>query len=226
VSLVAVATDKFCPGTDPDNDWRDETPRRKRARAALRVVDLLEALGAEYDSDAHLVTYVVSGPDGLPLARQPRVRKTSLEWLLSLGYRVDCDVLFCDVDNPGHAEWTPASIARALAAYDSLPILATAGIHHTTHGARIVQPLDEPVSVAVVERYLSAWLRDLESAGLEVDWACRDWTRMFRLPNVRRGPVDYRSPFVRFAHMVPRTVTPAPEVAPIPKDGGLSRCAA
>jgi hypothetical protein len=70
--------------------------------------------------------------------------------------------------------------------------------------------------VAEVERYLTAWLRELEAAGIAVDWACRDWTRMFRLPHVRRGHVDYRSPVVRLARMRPRTVTPAREVAPLP----------
>jgi hypothetical protein len=215
MSLVAVASNKFTPGTDSDNDWRDPTPRAKRARADLRVRDLTEALADTYDSDAHLVTYVVTAPDGAPLIRQPRVRKTALPWLLAEGYRVDCDVLFCDVDNEGHADWTPGLLERAERDLE-LPVLATAGVYHTTHGRRFVQPLDEPVSVAEVERYLTAWLRELEAAGIAVDWACRDWTRMFRLPHVRRGHVDYRSPVVRLARMRPRTVTPAREVAPLP----------
>lgn len=222
MTLLAVAPNKFTPATAEDNDWRDATPRKKRARADLVVRDLTEALCATYTTDAHLVTYVVSDPDGTPLPSQPRVKKTALDWLLSQNYRVDCDVLFCDVDNPGHAEWTPESLASAIADYETLPVLSTVGVYHTTHGRRFVQPLDEPISVAVVERYLTAWLRELEDAGIAVDWSCRDWTRMFRLPHVRRGHVDYRSPIVRLARMRPRAITPAREVAPLPPKGERS----
>jgi hypothetical protein len=216
LTLVAVASNKFTPGTDSDNDWRDPTPRAKRARADLRVRDLTDAIGDAYPTDAHLVTYIVRGPDGVPLDCQPRVRKTALDWLLAERFTVDCDVLVCDVDNDGHADWTPAATDRAFAEYDTLPVLSTCGVYHTTHGRRFMQPLDEPVSVSEVERYLTAWLRELESSGIAVDWSCRDWTRMFRLAHVRRGHVDYRSPVVRLARMRPRTITPAREVAPLP----------
>ena len=216
MTLVAVAANKFTPGCSPDNDWRDPTPRKKRARADLVPTPLETALRASYSTDAHLVTYVVSSPDGAPLERQPRVRKEALDWLLAQHYRVDCDVLFCDLDNPSHAEWTPASLATAERDL-ALPVLSTCGIYYTTHGRRIVQPLDEPVSVTESERYLSAWLLELQSAGLAVDWRCRDWTRMFRLPNVRRGHHDYRSPVLDLGRMVPRAITPLATPAPIPK---------
>lgn len=232
MTLVAVTTSKYVRGVDgtPEGDWRASDADRaafagaaraaggdkhavRAARVGVReafvVVELVEALGREYDTDAHLVTYVVSR-DGVPLVRQPRVNKPALEWVFSQGYELACDVLFVDLDNPEHAEWTDPAAARARELYATLPALASAGVYHTQHGARLVQPLDEPVSVVEVERYLEAWLDELEAAGLAPDRACRDWTRLFRLPHVRRGRVDYRSPHVDLSRMVPRRITPVP----------------
>ena len=85
---------------------------------------------------------------------------------------------------------------------------ATCGVYHTLHGRHIVQPLAQPIPVAKAEPYLRRWLLGLESAGLAVDWACRDWTRHFRLPHVRSNGTDYRSPLVSLDRMRPIALQP------------------
>lgn len=67
--------------------------------------------------------------------------------------------------------------------------------------------------------YLCGWLAQLEAAGIPVDWACRDWTRHFRLPHVVRGQRKFISPYTNLEHMVPLDIesiplVPAPPGAP------------
>ena len=154
------------------------------------------------------MTYVVRRA-----TRQPRINKSGLTHFDGI---VETNVFFCDVDNQGHAEWNDQLTEVALQEYQSLPVLATAGVYHTAHGRRIVQPIAEPVPVSEVERFLRRWLVQLEAAGLPVDWACRDWTRHFRLPHLRRAGHDYRSPFVSLERMTPIALNPiaAPKADP------------
>jgi hypothetical protein len=188
---VAVAPNKFARGTD--GSGRD-VPR------AYEVRELCEALTREYRTDAHLVTYLVPGA-----ARQARVNKPGLAGLPEMPV---VEAFFCDVDNPQHAEWTAESTEQAIAQESELSVLATAGVYFTAHGRRIVQPLAEAIPVDCVEPYLQRWLLGLEAAGLAVDWQCRDWTRHFRLPNVRRGGRDYRSPRIALERMRPLVLEP------------------
>jgi hypothetical protein len=110
-------------------------------------------------------------------------------------------VFFCDVDNTDHAPWTEELFADAMEQYESLEVLQKAGIYHTAHGRRIVQPIDSPIPVQEVEPYIRRWFLTLEQAGLRVDWACRDWTRHYRLPHVHRQGKPYRSPWVDLSRM-------------------------
>lgn len=169
MTLVAVAPNKYARGFQPgQEDVRD----------AYAVVELEAALHRVYRTDAHLVAYVVEGA-----TRQPRINKPGLP---HFGRRALVHAFFCDVDNTGHAAWTEETFAAARAQDLSLPALRRAGVYYTRHGRRIVQPIAEPIEASIVEPYLRRWLRELEAEGLAVDWACRDWTRHFRLPNVPR----------------------------------------
>jgi len=193
VTLVAVAPDKYARGFDGSGRVVPE---------AYEVLELREALGRVYSTDAHLVTYVVEGA-----TRQPRVNKLGLPKFQS---RVSVSVFFCDIDNPGHAPWNAELIEAAQRDYDAIPALQSTGIYHTQHGRRIVQPILEPIDAGEVEPFLKSWLRSLSDAGLPVDWACRDWTRHFRLPHVRRAGIATRSPFVLLDRMRP-IAAPEPE---------------
>jgi hypothetical protein len=170
---------------------------REKVPEVYRVRELREALGHRYHTDAHLVCYVVRGAE-----RQPRINKPGLP---HFGRPVEMDVFFADVDNPEHAAWTDEMADAAREQYDTLEILQTAGIYHTAHGRRIVQPLAKPIPVQEVEPYIRDWFLRLERSGLAVDWACRDWTRHYRLPNVNRGGSVYRSPLVALDRMQPIT---------------------
>lgn len=207
MSLIAVAPTKFARGIEgPASDWRAPGG----CQATYEVTDLTEALERTYTTDAHLVAYVVSDASGAPLTKQPRINKGGLAWILSEGFRVEQSVFFCDVDNPDHAPWTLPLLERALHEYESLEVLQTAGVYHTQHGRRIVQPLATPIPAADVEPYLHRWLLSLESAGLAFDRACRDWTRHFRLPHVRRSGHAFRSPWIRLEKMRPIELAPLP----------------
>ncbi|MEI7895274.1 MAG: hypothetical protein WCI05_19410, partial [Myxococcales bacterium] len=157
-----------------------------------------------YPTDAHLVTYVVKRAQW-----QPRINKPGLAHFDGI---VETSVFFCDVDNPGHAEWTDGLVESAMREYETLPVLATASIYHTAHGRRIVQPVAKLIPIDQAEAYLGRWLSQLEAAGLAVDWNCRDWTRHFRLPHVQRAGRDYRSPHVLLDRMVPVQVEPIVEL--------------
>jgi hypothetical protein len=176
---------------------------------AYEVVELREALERTYTTDAHLVSYVVRGR-----TRQPRINKEGLPYFDGI---VETTAFFCDVDNDAHGAWTDDLVARAMREYATIAALDTCGVYHTAHGRRVVQPLLEPIPVAQSEPYLRRWLLSLECAGLRVDWACKDWTRHFRLPHVVRDGRPYRSPFVALDRMRPIALEPiAAAPAPVP----------
>ena len=111
MARVAVAPGPWAKGFDGV---------RENVRDAYRVLDLVEALTATYRSDAHCVTYVVPGA-----ARQSRVTKAGLPFF---PHALEVDVFFCDVDNPGHGEWTAPAFGEAHAQSETLHVLATAGV--------------------------------------------------------------------------------------------------
>jgi hypothetical protein len=192
---VAVAKNKFAKGFDGTE---------RKVRDAYEILPVQEALQRVYPTDAHLVTYVVKRAQW-----QPRINKPGLVHFDGI---VETGVFFCDVDNPGHAEWTDGLVESAMREYETLPVLAAAGIYHTAHGRRIVQPVAKPIPIDQAEAYLGRWLSQLEAAGLAVDWNCRDWTRHFRLPHVQRAGRDYRSPHVLLERMVPVPLEPIVEL--------------
>lgn len=197
MTRVAVAPNKYARGVEPG---------REGVPSAYVVRELREALTRVYRTDAHLVSYVVSGA-----ARQPRINKPGLD---AFDGEVLVEVFLCDVDNPGHGEWTDESFAAARAEERRLPSLTTAGAYYTKHGRRIVQPLAAPLDVRVAEAHLRRWLFALESDGLAVDWRCADWTRHFRLPNVPRERGG-RSRCIDLERMTAIALPPLPEIASV-----------
>jgi hypothetical protein len=199
MTLVAVAPNKFSKGFDGSG---------RQPALSFEVLELHDALTRAYPTDAHLVAYVVEGA-----TRQPRINKAGLAHFPG---KVSVGAFFCDVDNPQHSHWNRDLLHAALAQYDSLPVLQTTGVYHTEHGRRIVQPIEQPIPASQVEPYLRRWLLQLEKAGLPVDWACRDWTRHFRLPNVRRHGYPYRAPYMCLDRMRPIDLEPIAAVDDLP----------
>ena len=188
----------------------------RKVADAYEVMDIREAIARVYTTDAHHVCYVVEGA-----TRQPRLNKPGLPYF---DRPVLTTTFVCDIDNPGHAEWNDALGAQAAYEWAHTPELATCGIYHTLHGRHIIQPLATPIPVAKAEPYIRRWLLSLESAGLEVDWTCRDWTRHFRLANVVRPKTGtFRSPFVDLDRMQPIELDPIAEPPPGPEPEQVPR---
>jgi hypothetical protein len=197
-----------------EDDWRN--PSSGRAAARYKAMPLVDALTAEYETDAHAVAYVFRDADGQLLPLQPRVNKGGLEFVESLGYRVECSVFLADVDNPGHARWNDALVAEALEQHAALPLLNTTGVYFTMHGRRIVQPLERAIPVRDFEAALHAWHAQLIQGGVRVDTSCRDWTRHYRLAHVMRGGAFTRAPHFDLSRM--RAIAP-PAVVPLALGG-------
>lgn len=176
---IAVAKNKFSVGL-PKEEHLD----------AYQIMDAAEALSIRWPDDAHLVTYVVPGRE-----RQARVNKDGIEACVALyGAVPESSVMMADVDNPGHAAWTPETLATAI---EKTRELTTAGVYFTARGYRIVQPITAPISVLKFEKYLRRWLHELMERGFMPDMTCRDWSRHYRLPHVLRDGRRYESPHVR-----------------------------
>lgn len=190
---IAMAPSKHARGVQPPGydgktyDWREKGEANTAGiEARYEVLDVGDALERVWFTDSHFVGYVVHGPDGAALGRQPRVCKGAVPWLKDQGYAVRVWTLAADVDNPGHLVWTGPMVARAMETLASANVASTAGVYFTVHGLRLVQPLASPFAVDEAETALNVWLDELVAAGFAVDRACRDWTRHFRAPLARR----------------------------------------
>lgn len=175
-------------------DWREprgSAANTKGIEALFRVMDVTAALREHHVTDAHFVTYIVRGPDGAPLGRQPRVNKGGIAWLREQGYSVETHAFAADLDTPGHVDWTPEYMGETLEQLRRAPSLDTCGLYFSARGWRVVQPLETPIPSDAAEAPLRRWLLRLTREGLSPDMKCKDWTRFFRVPHGRRP--EYRT---------------------------------
>lgn len=186
--LIACAPHKRIRGVEAEeSDWRiprGEAGNGRGVRAELGVMHVTTAFAQHFHTDAHFVLYTVR-QNGVSLTKQPRVNKDGLEWMRAEGFEVVVEGFAADVDNPEHRPWKDPSEARAavIAAKGKVP---TAIVYATAKGLRIVQPTRRRLLPEDAEGAIAAWLRLLEYTGFVVDRACLDWTRLYRLPRVRR----------------------------------------
>lgn len=207
MTSIAVIRDQKVIGFDgPSADWRagaGVNQQGRPVRASLEVRELRAALEATHRTDAHFTCYLLMR-DGAPLERMPRLRKMpeALDALRSWGLEVSLSLLAADIDNPGHARWASDDEARARCAEVAV-LLPTAGVYASRAGFRVVQPLTSSVAADAYESIAEAWREQLGKLGIEADPSCSDWTRLFRLPHVRRDRRPYRSPAVLLDAMAP-----------------------
>lgn len=197
----------------------ETTPQR------FRVVDLMFALTSEFPSEAHMSLYVCDGRE-----HQPRINKAGLP---HVPCEVHLSVMVADIDLPDLKQagqrWSKALVDDVLQRFRSVPALQTAGVHSTLHGVHVVQPLAKPVAPNDFELRLQTFQDAVRHMGLGVDEAVKDWTRLIRLPRVRRkvqdGYLDVRPVFAEYEQMVPIdppepkvlvAVTPTPRSASRP----------
>ena len=161
--LLPVWPTKYAPA------W----PRSDTGRAWR--LSLCDALIARYSTDAHFAAY--SHAMGLRL---------STDALGQLATPPIMGALVVDVDAPSKARtdaWC-ADIERRVSALRGVYGYWTQG------GARLVWLLPEPRDVATWARWYVSTLVDVYAAtGIEGDVACKDWTRLFRLPFATRDGV-------------------------------------
>lgn len=180
--LVTTVQSHFVRSWPPRLD-RDGQPKRLRPSDRATVAPIADALRAEYPSDAHFAAY--ESPNGWRCNSQ----------VFSIGLSVTMHALVFDLDAPGHrvpdSAWRRDTIDRVRA-------LATAHpdpLHYETRGgSRIVYALRSPVILSTEQdaarwssRYLVACAYLRRAFGLDVDTACCDWTRLFRLPHATRS---------------------------------------
>ena len=156
-------------------------------------IDLDEALERQWDTDAHFVTYVAD--DGAGEEMYARINKGAfLQQLEQAGGRVVVRALVFDHDLPRDAEnekqeWSAESLESFLG--DLNEALGNSNLeptawYSTLHGSRFVYELTEPVAPLDAEAMMLGIMAEFKQRGIELDDACKDWTRMFRLPNVER----------------------------------------
>lgn len=171
------------------------TPDSEGAMALSRSVakertSLGDALDRTWDWDAFFVGYRVVDEDGD--LYHGRVNKTAVASFASNGARVEVTTLALDYDLPGHEAWTDENIAEFLEVVPGLfegTLPAPTAVYSTRAGARFVYTLSRPVSPGDAEELLAGLIATYNEVGIEVDEACKDWTRLFRLPKVTRDGV-------------------------------------
>lgn len=219
---VSVFNTKRIPGLKRLSDLADPEILPK---VMAEPVELEEALTREWDTDAHFVTYVALDEDGEEL--YARINKGAfVQSLEQTGGRVVVRALVFDHDLPrledgSKQEWSADSLESFLgdlteAVGDST--FEPTAWYTTLHGSRFVYVLDGPVDRLDAEAMMLGVMEEFARRGIELDDACKDWTRLFRLPNVEReGHGRYESVVVTggpvlCASHVPRGVVQGDEL--------------
>lgn len=144
------------------------------------AVDILDALEAEYKTDAMILGYGGDHPDGYPrlgaaAAAYYAVRPDEAPMLT---------VAMFDVDTPGHepstSEWVQAQVA--LLTPEQRRVWAW---YRTKHGMRFVARLSRPVPLLQANDLLARLFDELDARGVDMDAACKRWYRLYRAPKAR-----------------------------------------
>lgn len=161
----------------------------------LQLVTLVAMLATPYPDDRHFVLYVVADREGKPLQRFPRLRKEHLGLVRQRGFDVLLGARAADIDTlVDHAPITPEQIEQIRTALARYPAV----LYFTRGGARLVQPLKEILSPEQYEASVYRWLMELRALlpGFKIDFACKDWTRLFRCPRVIRADTSYHDTLI------------------------------
>ena len=154
-------------------------------------VEVLAALRAEYDTDAHFAPYWLEGIDGTVRDHGHRINKGALAVLVDSGLVLRFQVAPFDVDDPvSHAGGDDAVASDAWRAeldqlVEALPWPLS--WYHTQRGARLLAELPEPVDKNTFVHWCTRFAAALAERGVVVDPATvGDWNRCYRLPRVHR----------------------------------------
>ena len=175
MSKVVVLPAKFIRG------WTgspDEQP------ATFPVLDAREALGDDWETDAHFVPYYIGDLDAVP-----RLNQSALKAIRASGQEVLFDLLVIDVDcKEAHDSEQPAPLAwrkSQLSLLRKLPWWNNAGFYETRGGYRLLWELPETMKPEQYIEYLQGFVKELAKKGIFAD-ELSDWNRLYRLPKVIR----------------------------------------
>lgn len=170
-------------------------------KRSLLLRDLPSLFEDDERTDAHVVAYCAYH-DGELVERQPRINKDALPQLAEQGIEVLCHTVWIDLDlkdmlkRKGKVKWTEISDAEASTVWGLVEqaheILTAKGMawtasYTTSGGLRFVHALALPVPAGSgYEALLARFHASYALAGLPVDEACKDWTRLYRAPRVLR----------------------------------------
>lgn len=185
--MITVLLDRYVP-----SPWSGKVAKP----GAVLALDLSEALARTWPTDAHFCAYE-------PIEVEGEIVRLAIESVIDVLDGVRMVTLVGDIDDPethgtpepARPEWRE-SLARGLAASE----LA----HYETRGGyRVLAQLRDPFVLtgpADADRWkalYSGWCDELERThGLVLDRACKDWTRLYRLPNVMREGKRQRAAIV------------------------------
>lgn len=155
------------------------------ANTCQDVMSLEAMLSTQFRTDAHFTTYAITD---YPM--WPRLNKSIVPEIRQEGLDVVFNYFAFDWDNPDHAVWTNESLIAFANKIDTCtdPVLsAWTAIYTTKHGARLIYQLNKPVPVDMGEQNLAWVLHRFEEGGFtQIDGSCKDFTRLFRCPQVLR----------------------------------------
>lgn len=176
---IAVAPTRFVRGI--------EDPQQVEQQ--LDVVDFAKAFKDDWATDAHFVGYRPSTFE--PGQSWPRINKSCLSKIRALGVDLLTNLFVFDYDNPGHRPWQPGEweqfLERLATAAAAWPMIADFRLLYSTrNGARLVYLSAVPLPVDAFEDRHRWMVQEFRRHGIEVD-KLSDWTRLFRLPYVRRS---------------------------------------
>lgn len=191
--LIGICPTRFATGL------ADASPEALERATVLQGVDLREALETRWTTDAHFVQYrtIYEGkltPDWM------RINQSGL-WPFRDVFKGDVvsTIIVLDYDNPGHAPWAPEGnvskdglLERIARAADEGFELAKSwyALYFTRHGMRLIYVLAEPFPVERFGGYFKAIVRAWAERGIQFDEKVSDWTRLMRLPSVKRSEYD------------------------------------
>lgn len=154
-------------------------------------VPLSEAMSRDWDEDAHVQMYALVDEDGDQVFARANKRAPIAAELAQQGGRIDVSVLLFDYDIPKRSSgeksvWTVEGLGEFVQVLAGADLPSPTYWYTTLHGCRFVYVLAEPVSHLVAEPLSAEILSRFAAQGIQLDPACRDWTRLFRLPGATR----------------------------------------
>lgn len=158
------------------------------------VRQLTEALAEYHPGDAMFCQYLLVGPQGV----LPQVYRLSGESLSLMGQGLGAFMFYLGLDmdlktGDKKRQWSEGEFDLwVLAARKAFPLLRSAYLFATRHGARGILPFSRPIEVDP-PKWSALYLSTLDSlrgseaiVGGEWDTRCKDFSRLLGLPNISR----------------------------------------